>query len=70
MPIDNLLSTIITLKIKFDFNVDVTQYIVGLRYIETFRRIALGAAKRTVHMPYETDVLGAAGTVGIAKKQS
>lgn len=53
-----------------DFNVDVTQYIIGLRYIETFRRIALGAAKRTVHMPYETDILGAAATIGIEKKKS
>ena len=47
-----------------DFDVDVSQYIVGLRYIETFKVIAQNAAQRTVFLPYESDVVGAANTIG------
>ena len=41
-----------------DFDVDVSQYIVGLRYIETFKVIAQKASQRTVFLPYESDVVG------------
>jgi regulator of protease activity HflC (stomatin/prohibitin superfamily) len=47
-----------------DFDVDVSQYIVGLRYIETFKVIAQNAAQRTVFLPYESDVVGAANNIG------
>merc|ERR1712054_405272 len=43
---------------------DVSQYIVGLRYIETFKVIAQNAAQRTVFLPYESDVVGASNTIG------
>merc|ERR1712178_445407 len=33
-----------------DFDVDVSQYIVGLRYIETFKVIAQKASQRTVFL--------------------
>lgn len=46
------------------FGVDVTQYIIGLKYIETFKNVAINAAKRVVYLPYETDVVGAASTIG------
>jgi len=47
-----------------EFDVDVSQYIVGLRYIETFKVLAQNAAQRTVFLPYETDVVGASNTIG------
>jgi len=47
-----------------DFDVDVSQYIVGLRYIETFRVLAETAAQRTVFLPYESDIVGASNAIG------
>jgi len=42
-----------------DFKIDTTQYLIGTKYIETLMNIALGATKRVVYFPYETDVVGA-----------
>lgn len=50
------------------FNVDVTQYIVGLRYIECFKKIAMNAAQRVVYLPYETDIVGAAAGIGAKRR--
>jgi len=42
-----------------DFNIDTTQYLVGIKYIETFTNLAVQATKRLIYFPYETDVVGA-----------
>jgi len=42
-----------------EFSLEPTQYLIGLKYIETFTNIALQATKRIVYFPYETDILGA-----------
>jgi len=41
-----------------EFNVDPTQYLVGLKYLETFTSLATQAVKRVIYFPYETDVVG------------
>jgi len=42
-----------------EFKVDTTQYLVGIKYIETLTNIAMGATKRVIYFPYETDIVGA-----------
>jgi len=42
-----------------EFKVDTTQYLVGIKYIDTLTSIALGATKRVIYFPYETDIVGA-----------
>lgn len=44
-----------------DFDIAPTQYLIGLRYIETLQEIALRASDRVVFFPVETDVVGAIG---------
>mmetsp|Transcript_48821 Transcript_48821/g.117227 ORF Transcript_48821/g.117227 Transcript_48821/m.117227 type:complete len:331 (-) Transcript_48821:144-1136(-) len=41
------------------FGVNATAYLIGLKYIETFTTIASHASRRTIYMPYETDIVGA-----------
>lgn len=40
------------------FGVNPVQYLLGLRYIETFTKVAKDASQRKVYFPYETDMLG------------
>ena len=40
------------------FGVNPTQYLIALRYIETFVSIAMHASKRLLYFPFETDVVG------------
>jgi len=49
---------IMTAALK-EFKVDTTQYIVGIKYIETLTNIAVQATKRIIYFPFETDVVGA-----------
>lgn len=42
-----------------DFNVPPTQYLIGLRYIDTFCELSCKASKRLIYFPFETDIIGA-----------
>lgn len=42
-----------------EFKIETTQYLIGIKYIETLASIALQATKRIIYFPYETDVVGA-----------
>lgn len=48
-----------------EFGVDPTQYLIGLRYIESLQACALGASHRTLLFPLETQLVGAARDVGL-----
>eukprot|EP00003_Mantamonas_plastica_P014398 TRINITY_DN24_c0_g1_i2.p1 TRINITY_DN24_c0_g1~~TRINITY_DN24_c0_g1_i2.p1 ORF type:complete len:238 (-),score=76.26 TRINITY_DN24_c0_g1_i2:267-980(-) len=41
------------------YGIDPTQYMVGLKYIETLSNLALRATKRVVYFPFETSISGA-----------
>lgn len=42
-----------------DFKIDPTDYLIGVKYIETFTQVALHAASRVIYFPFETDLVGA-----------
>ena len=42
-----------------EYKVDATQYLIGLRYIETLTNIVLRASHRTIHMAIDTELYGA-----------
>ena len=42
-----------------EYKVDATQYLIGLRYIETFTNIVLLASRRIVHLAVDTELYGA-----------
>ncbi len=42
-----------------EYNVDATQYLIGLRYIETMTNIVLRASRRIVHLTIDTELYGA-----------
>ncbi len=42
-----------------EYNVDATQYLIGLRYIETLTNIVLRASRRIVHLAIDTELYGA-----------
>jgi len=42
-----------------EFKVDTTQYLIGMKYIETLMNVATQATKRIIYFPFETDVIGA-----------
>merc|ERR1712093_44401 len=43
-----------------DFGLDPSDYMVSIKYIEAFQSIAKGAKRRTMFVPFESDVIGAA----------
>ena len=42
-----------------EYKVDATQYLIGLRYIETFTNIVLRASRRIIHLAVDTELYGA-----------
>jgi len=46
-----------------DFAVDATQYLIGLKYIETFLGIASRAGKRVLYFPYDSNFYGAVNSI-------
>lgn len=42
-----------------DIDVDATQYMIALRYMESLTAIAANASQRKIYLPMETDVVGA-----------
>jgi regulator of protease activity HflC (stomatin/prohibitin superfamily) len=48
------------------FGVNPTQYLIGLRYIDTFAQISRDALHRKIYFPYETDTVGALRDLGHA----
>eukprot|EP00753_Platysulcus_tardus_P008891 PLAT1682.1.p1 GENE.PLAT1682.1~~PLAT1682.1.p1 ORF type:complete len:356 (+),score=176.59 PLAT1682.1:49-1068(+) len=49
-----------------DLGVEPTSYMIGLKYIETLREVALNASTRVVYFPFETDVVGSTADLGVA----
>jgi len=46
-----------------DVQINATQYLIGIRFIETLTNLTLAASKRLLYFPYETNVFGAFGQV-------
>lgn len=46
-----------------EIHLNATQYIVGLRFIETLTNLSLAANRRLLYFPFETNVFGAFGQV-------
>lgn len=46
-----------------EFGIDPSDYMVSLKYVETLTRVGSLAKKRTLFMPFETDVTGVAGAM-------
>jgi regulator of protease activity HflC (stomatin/prohibitin superfamily) len=42
-----------------EFGEDSTRFMIGLKYIEAFRALALSAGKREVYFPFQGDIMGA-----------
>jgi hypothetical protein len=42
-----------------EYKVDATQYLIGLRYIETFTNVVLRASRRIVHLAVDMELYGA-----------
>jgi len=58
--------SIISNSIK-DIQINATQYLIGIKFIETLTGLALSASKRLLYFPYETNVFGAFGQVMASK---
>ena len=50
------------------YNVQATQYMIAVKYIETFEKIVTYAKKRKVYFPFESDLVGEPGGKKKAKK--
>ena len=46
-----------------EFGIDPSDYMVSLKYVDAFTKLGSLAKKRTVFMPFETDVTGVGGSM-------
>ena len=46
------------------FGVNPTHYLIAVRYVETFLKVAASATKRTIFFPFQTDVVGSLSCLG------
>lgn len=46
-----------------DMDVDATQYMIALKYMNAFKSVAFAAEKRTLLLPFETNIVGATDVI-------